>query len=285
MLRKTILAFASIAALLVVAGFMGPLHRAAESISIGRPVFGVACLLGIILGRSLWERAIFGAIAVLAILTTAVPFLTQDPGGDMRVYSKNLWFANAQVQAVVADIKAADVDVVMLQEVSDNNNSILGLLKASFPHQHFCRFSGWSGIALASRHPFAGDPVCSSWRAVLAAPIDLDGRRVWTVSAHIPWPWPHDSIENENAAVEILSELEGPVVVAGDFNIVPWSGRVERIARLTRTQLAGPAYSTLNLRNIPLPIDLILAPGGGSVKLRPKLGSDHAGVVADVALW
>ncbi|MVO16133.1 endonuclease/exonuclease/phosphatase family protein [Parasedimentitalea huanghaiensis] len=285
MLRNFLLALVWIAAVLVVVGFLGSLHRAADSIAIVRPMLGIVCLLGVILGRALWDRAVFAAITLLAVSTTAVSFLPQPAGGDLRVYSKNLWFANAEVQTVAADIEAADVDVVMLQEVSDKNRSILGLLEPSFPHQHLCRFSGWSGIALASRHPFAGDPECSSWRAVLAAPVVVDGQRVWTVSAHVPWPWPHDSVQNEQAAEDVLSKLEGPIVIAGDFNIVPWSGRIERTAALTGTQLAGPARPTLYLRNIPLPIDLVLAPGGGAMEVRPNLGSDHAGVVADVALW
>lgn len=284
MLRKILLGLVWIAALFAVVGFLGPLHRAADSFSIGRPVFGIACLLGVILGWSLWDRTVFAAIAALALISTAISFLPQRPGGDIRVYSKNLWFANAQVQAVVADIKAADVDVVMLQEVSDRNNSILGLLKSSFPHQHLCRFSGRIGIAVVSKHPFDGHPVCSSQRAMLAVPIDLEGQQVWAVSVHIPWPWPHDSVENELAAHDVLSTLEGLVVIAGDFINVPWSDRVKSIAAMTGTKLTGPTRPTFYLRGVALPIDFALAPGGGAVEMRPLLGSRHAGVVADLGL-
>ena len=270
---------------LVIIGFLGLLHRAAESIAIVRPALGILCLLGIFLGRSLWDRTVFAVMALLAISTTVATFLPQRPGGDMRVYSKNLWFANTQVQAVVADIEAADVDVVMLQEVSEKNNSILGLLKPRFPHQHLCKFSGRIGIAVVSKHPFAGEPACSRQRAVAAAPVDLGGQRVWTVSAHIPWPWPYGSVENEQAALDVLSKLEGPVLIAGDFNNVPWSHRVKSIATVTNTQLAGPTWPTFHLQGVPLPIDFVMAPGGGAVEIRPLVGSRHAGVVADVALW
>ncbi|AXI42755.1 hypothetical protein C1J02_12995 [Sulfitobacter sp. SK011] len=285
MVRKAFLGLISIAALLVIVGYLGQFHRGADTVAIGRPVFGIICILGIFVARSLTLRFAFGTIALLAISTVAVSFLPQKSGGDIRVYSKNLWFGNKEFSAVVADIEAANVDVVMLQEVSVHNNPALQQLKAEFPHQYVCRFSRWSGIALASRLPFDGDPICSDSRAVLAAPILLKGQRVWVASAHIPWPWPHDSSENEKDAISLLSELDGPVIVAGDFNIVPWSGRVGRIAALTGTQLAGPARATLHLRNIPLPIDMVLAPGGGSLEMRPLLGSDHAGLVADLVLW
>ncbi|NIZ61312.1 hypothetical protein DL239_10035 [Sedimentitalea sp. CY04] len=285
MLRNFLLALVWIAAVLVVVGFLGPLHRAADSIAIVRPALGILCLLGVFLGRALWHRTVFAVIALLAMSTTAIPFMPQAPGGDMRVYSKNLWFANTQVQAVVADIEAADVDVVMLQEVSEKNNSILGLLKPRFPHQHLCKFSGRIGIAVVSKHPFAGEPVCSRNRPIAAAPVDLGSQRVWAVSAHIPWPWPYGSVENEQAALDVLSKLEGPVVIAGDFNNVPWSHRVTSIAAMTETQLAGPMGPTLHLRGIPLPIDFALAPRGGTVEMRPMLGSSHAGVLADVGVW
>ena len=258
MVRKAFLGLISIAALLVIVGYLGQFHRGADTVAIGRPVFGIICILGIFVARSLTLRFAFGTIALLAISTVAVSFLPQKSGGDIRVYSKNLWFGHKEFSAVVADIEAANVDVVMLQEVSVHNNPALQQLKAEFPHQYVCRFSRWSGIALASRLPFDGDPICSDSRAVLAAPILLMG---------------------------LLSELDGPVIVAGDFNIVPWSGRVGRIAALTGTQLAGPARATLHLRNIPLPIDMVLAPGGGSLEMRPLLGSDHAGLVADLVLW
>ena len=68
----------------------------------------------------------------------------------------------------------------------------------------------------------------------------------------------------------------------GDFNIFPWSGRVQRLARAAGAAVAGPVRATYYLKGVPLPIDLAMAPGGGSVELRAKLGSDHAGIVAEL---
>jgi endonuclease/exonuclease/phosphatase (EEP) superfamily protein YafD len=285
MLRTSFLGLTLLAACLVAAGFLGQLHRGTDSISILRPVFGFACIFGVILTRSIWLRLIFGGTALLAVYTVGVHFLPQESGGDIRIYSKNLGYRNTEMQGIVADIEAADGDVVMLQEVTLQNDYILRSLQMSFPYQHLCRFSGRIGIALVSRHPFVDDPVCSDWRAVLAAPILLDGQHLWVVSAHIPWPWPHDSVENEMASTKVLSVLEGPIVIAGDFNMVPWAGRVGRIASMTDTQLAGPVRPTLYFRNFPLPIDLVMAPGGGSMETRPLLGSDHLGIVADLLVW
>lgn len=285
MIRGLVLVLSSVALLLVVIGFLSSIHRSFDTISMGRPIFGLLCILGVFAAKPVYIKGVFSAAAIIALLTVAIPFLPQEPGSDLRVYSKNLWFANSEIPALASDIETARVDVVMLQEVSDQNREVLDLLKDSFPYQHLCRFSGWSGIALASRHPFDGEPMCSKWRAVAAAPIQIKGERVWLVSAHIPWPWPHDSIRNEMEAHRVLAELDGPVVIGGDFNIMPWSGRVDRIASITNTKLAGPVRPTLNFRNLPLPLDFVLAPGGGSLEARPLLGSDHAGVLANITLW
>ena len=285
MIRKTLLALACLAACLVGAGFVGELHRASDSIAILRPVCAIACALGLCVARNRGLRLALAGVALLGLVTTGVHGLAQKPGHDLRLYTKNLGYHTTQMSDLVADIAAAKVDVVMLQEVTARNAPLLEALQPAFAHQHVCRFSGRIGIALASRHPFDGAPLCSESRALLAVPIRRAGQRLWAVSVHIPWPWPYDTAANEQAATRVLAGLDGPVVMAGDFNMLPWSGRVQRIADLTETRLAGPMRATLHVKSIPLPIDLVLAPGGGRIDTRPLFGSDHRGVVADVSVW
>ncbi len=284
MSRNFLLIIAISSVVLVAAGFGGGLHRSMDTLALGRPLFGLACLIGIFATGSILLRLLFCSTAILAIGTIVVFLIPQDDGKDLRVYSKNLWFWNDEIPAVVADIEAAQVDVVMLQEVSKHNVAILDQLQNSFPYQHVCRFSEWLGAAVLSRYPIDGRPKCSIWRAMAAAPIRINNERVWIVSAHVPWPWPLGSSRNEQAAVILLNSLEGKIVVAGDFNTFPWTGRISRIARITDTKVAGPVTPTMHILHIPLPLDLVLAPEGGSIAKRPLLGSDHAGLVADVGL-
>lgn len=268
----------------VVLGFGGQIHPAGDSLALFRPIFGMVCLAGLFVTWSRWIRWSTAA-ATVAVMVSIIPaFLGQSAQDDVRLYAKNLWWANSQIVDVVADIRAADVDVVMLQEVSERNREVLEMLAPDFPHQHLCRYSQWSQLAVLSRTPFAGEPVCSASRAVAAAPVMIEGQRIWAVSLHIPWPWPYQSADNEAQAEEILATLDAPVVVAGDFNSFPWTSRVRQIARHSDTQLAGPTRPTLTLWNMPIPIDHVLAPGGGHVERRPLFGSDHRGLVANVSL-
>lgn len=283
-MRQFLVLVALLFALLIGVSFAGNIHRSFDALAMVRPALCIGCLLGVFAARQSLLRFMFFAITLAAFASVLMFFIPQKAGGDVRVYSKNLWFANKQLPALVADIKQANVDAVMLQEVSDQNRHVLDLLRKDFPHQHLCRFSNWSGIAVASKKPFIAAPKCSTSRALAAVPINFENDRLWLVSAHIPWPWPWDSNMNEIAAEALLRSLKGKIVIAGDFNIFPWTSRVTRLSAITKTQAAGPTRFTLLYRHVPLPIDLALSPRGGSTEKRPLLGSDHAGLIADLAL-
>lgn len=283
MIRFVMNGFFGLAALGVGLGFLGWWWPAGDSLALVRPVFAVLCLVGVFILRPRWLRAVAGVAAMAGAVTILPVFAAQSASGDLRLYAKNLWWANATIADVAADILAADVDVVMLQEVSERNVAVLDLLAGDFPYQHICRYSRWSDIAVLSRTAFAGAPRCSERRAIALAPLDVAGQTVWAASVHIPWPWPYESAGHETEAAMMLQALDAPVVVAGDFNSFPWTARVQRIAVAADIRLAGPAKKTLTLWHLPMMIDHVLAPQGGQIERRPLLGSDHHGVVADVA--
>lgn len=264
-------------------GLAGALDRSADTVGMLRPLFAALILIGAVAARGTGMRLFLGVFGITTLFSVLIFLLPHAAGSDLRVYAKNLWYGNDQVSALETDIRAADVDVVALQEISGRNSELLDALRDTFPHQHVCRFSGRFGMAILSRTPFAQDGICSSRRALAAAQITKDGRNVWIVSTHIPWPYPFENEAAENAATDLLTSLEGPVVVAGDFNVFPWSGRLQRIRSLTKTVFAGPLRPTHMLYGTyPMAIDHVLAPGGGSVRYRPLLGSDHRGLVANV---
>ena len=284
MTRRLAAGLGALSLMLLVAGLLGPLHRAGDSLALLRPLAAAGCLLGL-LARPVALRFGCAAGLVAAAATMLPPLRPQPPGSDLRLYAKNLGAWNDSVAPIAADIEAAAPDVVLLQEVSDANRALVERLAAGWPHAHLCRFSGRIGIAILSRHPFDGAPRCTQARALALAPVALPGGRAWIAAAHIPWPWPVDSARAEAEAIAALAALDGPVVVAGDFNLFPWTHRVRAMARAARARPAGPMRATYWLRGrVPLPIDHVLAPEGGRIETRPRHGSDHLGVVADVGL-
>ena len=68
--------------------------------------------------------------------------------------------------------------------------------------------------------------------------------------------------------------------------MVPGSHAVTEIARATGGRPAGPARATLTIAGaLPIAIDRVLAPGGGLTERRPRLGSDHHGLLARANPW
>ena len=208
-------------------------------------------------------------------MTVAPPLLVSAEGGEMRIYSKNLGVRNREVEAVAADIRDVQPDVA---------GGLLQLLARDYPEQHVCAFGPVIRIAVLSRHPFADAGLCTELRAVAAVPVFFREEEIWVASLHIHWPWPARTDAHEAEAEALLGALPGPVVVAGDFNMMPWTARVRRIVEAVDGQLAGPVRPTLTFIGVPLPIDMVIAPGGGAVERRPLLGSDHAGIVAEIRL-
>ncbi|MEJ8560891.1 endonuclease/exonuclease/phosphatase family protein [Yoonia sp. GPGPB17] len=269
--------------LAVLLGFAGALHPAFDSLSLLRLPLAILCLLVLVFPMRVRLRLMLAGTALLGAATTVPMFFAAPAAGELRIYSKNMWYGNPEGDALAADIRASEADVVALQEVSLRNGAMLAGLQDVYPYQHMCTFNGWNGIAVLSRTPMR-QQTCTERRAVAAAMIEHRDGQVWVASMHLSWPFPYANATSAQAATEVLSEMEGPVVIAGDFNIFPWANSVRSLQKIADLQVAQPVRSTLDLRGVPLMLDHVHAPGGGRVQYRALLGSDHLGVLADVSL-
>jgi endonuclease/exonuclease/phosphatase (EEP) superfamily protein YafD len=84
-----------------------------------------------------------------------------------------------------------------------------------------------------------------------------------------------------------LATLDGPVVLGGDFNVVPWAHSVQRLAaagglrRVGRSPVTYAAAAGL----LRVQIDHVYASGAaGRTERLPRLGSDHWGIWAEYRL-
>jgi endonuclease/exonuclease/phosphatase (EEP) superfamily protein YafD len=121
---------------------------------------------------------------------------------------------------------------------------------------------------------------------------------LWLVSLHLHWPFPYQQPDQVKWLLPILEALDDPVLIGGDFNMVPWSYTLKSVARATDTKLSGYAGGTFELSYVYqdndlatwmplLPIDHILVPASGpavSLERRPQLGSDHYGLLGEFVL-
>lgn len=288
-MRAGLAALVILAALPVLGGYFGWLHPLGDSLAVFR-LQGAGALALVAAAALLAGATGVGRLGMVLALAAGVPVAWSyqgagAAGGDLRLYQKNMLFRNDDLAGLQADIRAAAPDVLTLQEVSEPNKALLAGLADVLPFQLWCPFAAVGGPAVATRlTPVPGQEVCA--RGLAAMKVQGPQGPVWLVSIHLHWPWPYDQSAHVAALLPVLEEMEAPVVMAGDFNMVRWSDALAALRGAAGATHAGPVRGTYTGFQpwIALPIDHILSPGGGTIATRPGLGSDHLGLLADLSL-
>lgn len=295
LVRQSARALSVICACALVFGTMGAVWPFGDSLSIGRlPTALVLAATSPIhwatRGR-IWSAAT-GVGAIAALVSTWAPAPHPGPSPYVTLYQKNLYFRNAQIAAVAADIGLQDPDILTLQEIRTETHPLLQTLRDSHPHQAWCPFAGVGGTAVLSRWPALSEPRCL--RGATALQVASPVGPLWVISVHLSWPAPMGQAAHARRLAQSLANLEGPSVMAGDFNMVAWGHAVGHLRRATETRRHGGPWGTLPIGQIvglhrpgwpALPIDHIFPPQGWGADLarRPRIGSDHRGLVARMA--
>lgn len=292
--RRLLLLFWLAAGAALLGGFAGALHPMGDSLSVFRPHLAAAFggLSVVLLATGLRRAGVAGLAATVLAAATLVPPSPSGATGahTLKAYQKNLLWILRDPDPIVADIRDAGADVVFLQEVQQWSLAVLEDLEPTHPHRLICPFSVIGGTAIVSRFPpIEGTKRCVLGRGFAAMQVAGPDGPLWLVSLHLHWPWPHQQPEDLATLSPVLQDLGGPVLIGGDFNMVPWSHTVAEIGRASRTRLAGGPGATYSLGPpfLGLSIDHILMPEDAalvSVERRPRLGSDHLGVLATIAL-
>ena len=267
----------------LAASFLGVVHPIGDSLAVFRVGLCVGLLLCILaLRRGGFARLILifvSAIGIGSALWHKIP--NSDPG-PVTIYQKNVLHRNAELSSLAADILSASADFVTLQEVSVEGEALLRDLQTAYPYQLLCRYSVEAGVAVLSRIEPMDEGVCRKTYGNAMITVDLPTGPHHVAAIHMAWPFPGDQPEQFERLFGDLQALEHPILIGGDFNMVPWSNALTRVARLSDTKLTTPTRTTFLIGSIPISIDQVFAPGGGFLETRPLLGADHFGVLARV---
>ena len=286
---RAVLGFVAVGLAVLVAGsYAGVLHPAGDSLAVLRyPMLLV--LLGVAIAlRTSWLAR--GAMLLCAVLLADRVRMAQDgifEGAiDVVIYQKNMLYRAYDEGALIADIRASGARVVTLQEVSRAHAGFLRQMQDSHPYQVVCEGTRVGAVVVLSADPVVTQ-ACSAPTGIAMAEIAAtDGRGpLRAVSVHLHWPWPYGQAAGLDAVLPQLAGLAPmPTVVGGDFNMVPWGHAMRRVGVVFDVRRIGHVRRTFALFGWPLAIDHVMAgpDAAGQIDVRPRLGSDHFGVLGRV---
>lgn len=275
-------------ALGLLGGFAGTYHPAADSIAVFRlyALLAVAISLAVFaLSKRRFMAAVSAAILVSGIISLRPNLLSPAPVEGLSLLQSNMQFKN-DARQLVDYVKTNAPDIITLQEITTRSIPQLAQLRGLYPYQVVCPFAAVGGVAILSKFRMKGrqGEGCLEGQGMVSAQLETPLGDITVVSLHLHWPWPYRQATQLEALIPALNGLQGPVVVGGDFNMVPWATPIEKIGEATNTRvIAGLRFSKSLLAGfVQLPIDQVMVSNGwlASAETGPQLGSDHNAILA-----
>jgi endonuclease/exonuclease/phosphatase (EEP) superfamily protein YafD len=224
------------------------------------------------------------------------PSQTTDARGErLRLITFNVWYRNDSLERVLEFLSRSDADVLILQELDLARIDWIAQRLSAYP---FFAMAGTNrhGVAMFSRWPLQASPAPLGTARILRGTLQWRGVPLTVFGAHLSWPLSRHSVDARTRELQWLADAVAfertPVLVAGDFNLTPWSRHYERF--VARSALADCAAGHGLLPTWPaqfalarIRIDMCFASTQWRVRnvsVGPPLGSDHLPVIVDVEL-
>ncbi|MCK4341767.1 MAG: endonuclease/exonuclease/phosphatase family protein [Phycisphaerae bacterium] len=275
---------------------------------------GLLLTLIVIVAAVARRRRLLGAGLPLVVFTVGPAmwsYLPQEPppaaGETLTVMTVNLLQPNMRHDAIIAEIQAADPDIVFLQEYSSHwLHAFTVALGNDFPHRHHADREDCFGLAIYSRQPFVGEvddelPLGDLGLPQARAVLQIDGRNVAFYNIHLMPPKNRAYTAEQRRAfadlLECLRREELPIILCGDFNFTsasPFADELERLGLIDVHRHSGSDRGTtwpnktilsvlpgLRLDHIFISRELTSTASRTGV----GEGSDHRPVVAEIGYY
>ena len=235
--------------------------------------------------------------------------LPSDEARVLSVLTHNVFVVNADLDALAAQLRGSGADVLALQEMSPVLLSGLEERGALDGYPHRVSSIGepappggspaaGEGLLLASRYPLADVDVLSvGVRRWPSAVVRTPGGDVRVVVVHVVAPLGPASLAAWRSGVASVGDLADdgarPLVVAGDLNASAGNGPFAQVDDASLVDAAAVAsqgtprtWPAWPLPRLWQPDHVLVSPEVGVVATRtlPAVGSDHAAVLAELAL-
>jgi endonuclease/exonuclease/phosphatase (EEP) superfamily protein YafD len=266
-------------------------------------LFVAAIVAWIARSRILALMGLLPAIVLLApVAMEYAPKQHAKPSGQTcRVMSMNLLYKNENTAAIIKQIRAADPDVLLVEEFTlFQNDALQKEIGADYPYQSIAADHGSSGIGIFSRIPMseAKDIGLFNSRQQLRATLHLADGDVALYAVHLKSP---QSVKSVTAGriqtadlVDRLKREKLPILIGGDFNFTedsPNAAALRDIGLVSTHDLAGhgrgvtwpyrgrwPYIPGIRIDHVMISHQLTCSRS----YVAGNSGSDHRPIVADV---
>jgi endonuclease/exonuclease/phosphatase (EEP) superfamily protein YafD len=247
------------------------------------------------------------AALVAAGAVSAAPVLPYLPLGEqapvtsaavpLKVLTVNVSFREFSARRLLEIVREADPHVVVVQELTPHAERVLADLDVAFPHLRKFPADGPVGIGLWSRLPLESSATFALGRAPAVEARVLGPTGTFTViGAHLRAPTSPARAAARNRELRELAvragAVAGPLIVAGDFNITPYSPffsdwlEDSGLTDTRRGRTLSVSWPT-TLPAVGIPIDHVAVSEHFDIlshRTLPNFDSDHYGVLVELAL-
>jgi endonuclease/exonuclease/phosphatase (EEP) superfamily protein YafD len=260
----------------------------------------------LLLATGAWWRAVILILPLIASLGEGASIIYAQqqlrtaaaPNGAtplLKLMSFNLLNTNLANGEAIADMMiASGADVIMVMEALPLAPHE-AKLRAAYPHVAGCTAGPNCTTVILSKWPL-GDArsrdLSQLWPSRLVTAIaDVRGTRVNLVAVHMSKPYFDNLAAGEAYTLaRVIGRMEGPVLLAGDFNAAAWSGTIARLSGW-EDLAPGPSYPAtwpVPLGPFGVPIDNVFTRAPLLIEtveaIPDAMGSNHRGLIASVSL-
>lgn len=183
---------------------------------------------------------VLSVVAVLWLWSDASLLGGPSPGfgPKVTVVTANINAANADPVSAFDQLAAAEVDLILLQEITPEAMASLATSAwwTQYPHQVNDARDGYYGSVILSRLPLRGEVLWVDGWPMTEAWVDLDGHEVRVINVHVVAPLSNSSVERWKAQLFELGLIgdstQAPLIMAGDFNATRQHGPLQDLYAL-----------------------------------------------------
>jgi endonuclease/exonuclease/phosphatase (EEP) superfamily protein YafD len=222
----------------------------------------------------------------------------QKTSASLQLITANVLDTHSEPQVAIDVLLQADADLLVVVEAFGAAwPPLLGQLGDRYPHRAPLEWTRGTPIIILSKFPLQRIEATQD-HSRLTAQIALCNTTVSIVGVNLASPSVTMGMKSRrrNRQLEelrsVLSNLPDPVIVAGDFNVSPWSPHYRDFIDGTKLRNVAAGHRSIatwpaGFWPIQVPIDHVLAKGeviAAAMERGPAIGSDHYPLFADLRI-